>query len=208
MAQPVRLSRKLIIQMPVAAFFQAATMTDRVERLAGLPAARFTMSHEPGGRPALRADARLLGVPVHWYELPFEWVENRYWRVHRIFEGVPVRWITITTSLAALDPEHTQLDLVVEVLPRNILGRLGAVLVFGVYTLTRIVAVYRKLESRYRAQEPTLFPPALRSAVRAGALELYTRDLRATGLPPAHINRLVNHLTTGLDDEVKDMRPL
>src|SRR5690349_5253265 len=126
MPKPLRLVRRLTLNMPAEAFFEAATNTDRVEQAIGLPAARFAMAREPGGRPALRADARLFGVRVHWYELSFEWVENRYWGVRRLFEGVPLKWIDYRTTIQPLGPARIRVQIRAEVLPTNIFGRVGA----------------------------------------------------------------------------------
>ena len=207
MSQPLRFGRKITLAMPAAAFFEAGSNTDRVERAAWLPEAHFQMGREPGGRQALRADAHLFGIPVHWYELPFEWVEGRYWRVHRIFEGVPLRWITITTTLQPLGPARTRVNLQVEILPSNPLGALGAYLVFGVGVLTRMEHVYREMAQRYRAHDAVVVPIPLRPDLHPRALETRARDLRARALPPGLADRLIDHLASAPDDEVTRMRP-
>ncbi len=207
MAKSLRLTRKLTLDMPPADFFQAATMTDRVQRLTGLPPVRFTMSHEPGGRQALRAEARVLGVPVHWYELPFEWVDGRYWVVHRLFEGVPLKTIDVTTRLQPLAGARTQVEIQVDVLPTNILGRIGGFFVFGVYTLSRLARLYRTFAVRYEQQAPDVFPETHRPQVQQRVLVSRARDLRAMPVAEAGINRLLDHLAHAPDDAVIDMRP-
>ena len=207
MAKPLRLTRKLTLAMSAAAFFQAATMTDRVERVTGLPPARFTMSREPGGRQALRADARFLSVPVHWYELPFEWVDGRYWVVHRLFEGLPIRTIDVTTRLQPLADGRTEVDILVEVLPSNWLGRLGAVFVFGLYTLALLTRLYRSFATRYAARAPDLFPTMIKPVVRHTALTSRMRDLQTAPVAADGVLRLAGHLQYAPDDAVSDMRP-
>ena len=207
MVKPLRLTRRLTLDMPAAAFFQAATMTDRVERVTGLPPARFTMSREPGGRQALRADARFLGVPVHWYELPFEWVDGRYWVVHRLFEGLPIQTIDVTTRIQPVAAERTAVDILVEVLPRNWLGRIGAVFVFGFYTLTLLTRLYRSFAARYAMRVPDLFPTPLKPVVHHAALTSRMRDLQTARVAGDGILRLYNHLLHAPDDAVSDMRP-
>jgi adenylate cyclase len=208
MAKPLRLVRRLTLNMPAAAFFDAASNTDRVEQSIGLPAAHFTMSREPGGRQALRADARFLGMAVHWYELPFEWVENRYWGVRRVFEGVPLKWIDYRTSITPLGRERIRVEIRATVLPTNIFGRVGAYFVFGVYTLGHMIQLYRTFETRYSQRAPTIFPPPLHPDVDARALDVRARALHArANLPSGLAARLIAHLREAPDDDVKNMRP-
>jgi class 3 adenylate cyclase len=197
----------MTLDMPAAAFFEAASMTDRVERSAGLPRARFTPGRDPAGRPVLRADARLLGLPIHWYEQPFEWVHNRYFSVHRVFEGVPLECIDVITTLRPLGPHRVAVELRAEVMPTNILGRVGAFFVFGVYTLTRVSRLYRTFAARYTRRAATVFPLPLPPDVHQRALQQRARDLRAANLPAGLADRLIAHLATAPDDEVTNMRP-
>jgi class 3 adenylate cyclase len=197
----------MILDMPAEAFFDAATMTDRVERSTGLPKARFQATRDPQGHPALRADAKLLGIPIHWYEHPFEWVHNRYFSVHRVFEGVPLKSIDVITTVRPLGPDRSAVELRAEVVPSNILGRAGAFFVFGVYTLTRVSRLYRTFAERYRRRAGTVFPPPLPPDLHKRALEQRARDLRAPNLPPGLADRLIAHLATAPDDEVTNMRP-
>jgi len=207
MSRPLRLVRRMTLDMPAEAFFAAATMTDRVERSTGLPKARFQATRDPQGHPALRADAKLLGLPIHWYEHPFEWVHNRYFSVHRVFEGVPLQSIDVVTTVRPLGPARCAVELRADVVPSNILGRIGAFFVFGVYTLTRVDSLYRTFAARYGRRAPTIFPPPLAPDIHKRALEQRARDLRVPNLPPGLADRLIAHLATAPDDEVTNMRP-
>jgi class 3 adenylate cyclase len=208
MAKPLRLTRTLTLDITPAAFYQAASGTDRVNRLTGLPAVRFTPGLTPDGRQALRAEARMMGLSIHWYDLPFEWVENQYWIARRLMEGVPLKQVDITTTIQPLPGDRTQVRVVVDVLPSNILGRLGASLVFGTYALTRIARLYRQFAAAYQRQAPDLFPPTtMKPVIDRPALARLVRELRALPLRSEAVNRLLDYFVTAPDDAVSTMRP-
>ncbi len=74
--------------------------TDRLNRMAGLPAVRFRFEPRPSGGSERFAEIRLLGVfPIRYRELPFEWVENRRYSARREFPGGPLRWYAVTAEL-------------------------------------------------------------------------------------------------------------
>lgn len=207
MSDIVRLARKFTLAMPAAEFFQAATMTDRVQRLAGVPPGRFQPGRAPDGRPALRVDVRFGTLPAHWYELPFEWVTGHYWRSRVLFEHLPLGSVQVTTQVRALAPAETEVEIQAEVVPRTRTGRLVALLVFGGITLPRLERVYRTLAARHGRHLPEIFPAPQRPAVAPAVLAQRARALHAPGIAPALVRRLVNHLAEALDDDVIQMRP-
>src|SRR5262245_11262425 len=115
---PLHFSQTVTLDMPADAFFQAATMTDRVQRLSGLPRATQHLDRDPDGRPAVRVSMRLAGLPVAWYELPFEWVEGQFWRSRPVFPRGPVAWATFTTWVRPLAADRTEIQIDVAIGPR------------------------------------------------------------------------------------------
>ena len=87
----IRLENQHIIAFPRQFVWPVLNRTDWINRSVGLPAVSYEFARNAEGGSTVRARARLLGAEVRWQELPFEWLEPEFYRVHRLFESGPFK---------------------------------------------------------------------------------------------------------------------
>jgi class 3 adenylate cyclase len=199
---PLRYERELRLASSPAALWPAVSNTDRLNRALGLPA----VESEPEGPGfARRAKSKVLGLPVEWRELPFEFAAGRGHRVTREYASGP---LILFRGGVTLEPDGTGTRAVVfgEFTPR---GALGAALVrlTAPTAVGRMAALIRRAdESLARVGElPDL--PRARTGNDETALAARGALLRASAADPAAAERLVDHLRAAPDDEVARLRP-
>lgn len=178
--------------------------TDRTNRLVNLPA-----SEQVAFAPDLTRSihGHYLGIPVTWQEYPFEWVFEQWFAIERRFDPpVPVTRLVTRTALNPLAGGRTRVEVLVEVTPRNLLGRLGAQPVIGHKMLGDLLRVYRTIGSQL---DDVNLPPAPRRRPVLDTVRLKTcaAQLRQAGQPAELIERLVHHLSDSDDPAVLRMRP-
>src|SRR6185436_18558604 len=87
----IRLESQHVLSFPPEAVWPVLSRTDWINRSVGLPAVTYDLARNPEGGSTVRARARMLGAEVRWLELPFEWLEPEFYRVHRIFDSGPFK---------------------------------------------------------------------------------------------------------------------
>ena len=85
----VRIERYFAIPFPPAEVWPILSKTDWINRSLGLPPVTYETRPAAAGGSEVIARARLLGSELRWREHPFEWLENEFYRVHRVFERGP-----------------------------------------------------------------------------------------------------------------------
>src|SRR5215475_7407701 len=106
----------LTLDAPVERVWPLISDTDRLNRLVGLPASEQVEFDQNLTRTI---HGHYLGVPVTWYEYPFEWVFEQWYEVERAFiPPIPFKTLTTRADLTALPDGRTRVDVQVRLEPR------------------------------------------------------------------------------------------
>jgi adenylate cyclase len=180
--------------------------TDRTNRMLGLPDSNDASIQPDQSR---FINGRFLGIPVSWYEHPFEWVFEHWFEVLRVFAApFPVENLRTRTVLTPVSPQRTRVEVIVEQTARNALGGVPARLFVEQKFLADMRRVYRKLGQVAVASVEYLPPPPLQAPkLNRARLERATQSLLQNGVRPALVERLTHHLSSADDPDVIKMRP-
>lgn len=176
--------------------------TSRLNNAVGLPPVRQT------GKDGLerKVETRLYGLKLSWREPPFEWVQDRYFRVTRVFDGGPIARFEGGMTLrdedggcvVTIDSNFT---------PRN---ALGAFLIKHA-TGKQAHAQARDMVERFGASlkgAGDAFPASrTKTPADAGALARAADRLHRSEADKEIAKLLVRHVEHGYDDELSRMRP-
>jgi len=99
--------------------------TERFNKAVGLPMPDFHDEPAEGGGSRRFGQTRQLGMLLKWVENPFEWVRPVTFGVLREYTSGPLISNKSTVVLEPLDTGGTRLHHSLELLPRNVLGRVA-----------------------------------------------------------------------------------
>ena len=183
------------IPLPPADVWAFLGDTDRLNRLVDLPSIRFRPPADSAEKGHYRAETHVFGMLVTYEEFPFEWVEPRWYRVLRRFDGGPMEEIEIGVRLTPT-ATGTDLETFGRLVPRNWLASLAAK---GLARKAGEDVIRAVREYADRSKPPPLPPGAMNEALL---------DARLTPAKvPGPVERLRRHLVEGSDLEVLRMRP-
>jgi len=205
--QPVILSETCELASPPSDVWRVLADTDRLNRRIGLariearPAAK-------GIRSAARfvVATRLGGIPTEYDELPFEWIEERSFRVARRMRGGPLASMTLSMRLDKGRAEGgTRVTMSLEIVPRTSLV-LPVAWIGGRRALRRMMEVARAIDEQPgdRADGALAIPPV--SQVEHATLERARVEL-AGAAPREIVASLVEHVRSAADADCVRMRP-
>lgn len=183
--------------------------TDRFNEVTGFPAPVYTEEPLPEGGSRRLARLRQYGLPIAWYDAPFEWVRER--------EFVAVRHVTTgplayTRNVVRLEPRAGGgTDLTYEITARvgNPLGYLGIPVQIGLLLRRAFDRAFRRMDAYVQAQAAQPFATR-RTPLRAGGvarLRELAAQLVAAGHDPSLVTRLTDHIRLATDDRLTRMRP-
>ena len=202
---PVYVSSSTRLEVPPMDVWSFFADTDRMNQLIGLPAVRFSPS--PGGQKGhYRATIRILGVPVHYEELPFDWVEGRYYKATRRFARGPFESLGGGVRLEPADG-GTLLEVFAEINPRNAAGTWLARVLAPRLGNRKIISLAKRFERHYKGLGAK--PVSLSGkGVNKEQLAFRLAALKEAPLPAELVSRLGDYLATASDLEVSRLRPL
>jgi adenylate cyclase len=204
-AYSVHLETKIVLDATVERLWPLLSDTDRVNRMVGLPAFERT---EPGPDLAQVINGHYLGVPVRWREYPFEWVYEQEFSVERAFEPpLPIERLVTRTRLLPLPGDKTQVEVTVDMAPRNVVGALGGRLIVAQQMLRDLRAAYRTLGVLANNAADIPRPSRRRVEFNTARLDQALARLRQNQVPDRLIERLRTHLQQADDPAVLKMRP-
>jgi class 3 adenylate cyclase len=160
---------------------------------------------EANARRRLRL--RRLGIPIEWEEEPFEWLRPQRFGVVRRYAGGPIAEMRVQARLEEREGGGTSLDYDVRVLPRNLLGRLAALVQIGLLSRIRFGRAFRAYDRRATASEPEAERPARLAPGAGERLRRGAEELRRRGLDPPLVESLVRLLERGDDQALERLRP-
>jgi class 3 adenylate cyclase len=197
--------RTLVLNLPRADVWRMASDTARFNQAVGLPPITFTRA-EGRGPSYLLARTRYLGIPLQWYEHPFNWVYQEQFTVVRSFVGTPLRAIRTSMRFADHGPGRTLVAIRVEIAPRTLFGWVAARTMVGSKLLRDAVRVFCGFEDAAAAPVET-YPRLERATVRVAELRRLGERLRTTGCDQTLIGRFLSHIEHAPDDAVAAIRP-
>ncbi len=192
--------------------------TNRFNRDVGLPPVRDARRDgETLENARRRLRLRVLGVPLEWEELPFEWLRPVEFGVVRRYARGPLREMRVRATLEDRGGGRTLLRYRVAAEPRGLAGLLAAALQIGVVSRVTFGRVFRSYAGEVRhaavARSTTADSstgsatggPAARRSDGAGARARSV--LVDAGAPPELAGRLLDHLRHGDDLGLARIRP-
>jgi adenylate cyclase len=201
----INLDKTLILDAPVERVWPLISDTDRVNRLIGLPASEQVEFDQNLTRTI---HGHYFGVPVTWYEYPFEWVFEQWYESERAFNfPIPFKRLITRVGLAALPGGRTQVDVQVRLEPRYIGGGLASRLLVGWRMINDLARVYRSFGEQAKAAGQIAPTPLRKPVVDSDRLTLGAQRLRQFAVAPRLIERLATHLRSAEDPDVLKMRP-
>jgi len=190
--------------------------TDRVNNAIGLPAVRYKTFQDPKLGMRRIATVRAMGMTMEWEEHPYEWIEGRRLSVLRQFQSGPFDWFT---NVVELNPQSDGGTLVVQTLqmvPRNLMGKLFARFQIGNKSERNFGRVYEKideyLQSKSNSSTTANAFAATKAITREQKRRLSERFSRvrtsASAIDPKVLDTLEQYLEFATDLEVARLRPL
>jgi class 3 adenylate cyclase len=201
MGQPVHVSAKSHLKVPLDALWAFLSDTERLNRAVALPPVSFVPVPDPQKKGYYKAEATYLGMRMTYDELPFEWVKGRYYQVERRYSAGPLERFVGGMRFAASNG-GTELEAYAELNPRNL---------FGVF-LAKVVAPKKAaqdmmdLAKAFERQITENGPPAALPDSRDLHPDLLDTRLATLQDMPA-LRKLREHVLTASDLEVVRMRP-
>src|SRR6185295_13501902 len=118
---PVNVSAKSQLKVPLDALWTFLSDTERLNRAADLPPVTFVPLPDPQKKGYYKAEATYLGMKMTYDELPFEWVKGRFFQVERRYASGPLEKFVGGMRFAASNG-GTELEVFAQLQPRNIMG--------------------------------------------------------------------------------------
>lgn len=202
----LRFTRKLILNVPAPDLWQIIAHTNEVNQLAGMSAVNFTPTLGIDGEIVMNAASRS-SRPLHWQEMPYEWIKGEYFSVQRIYQGSPFVQYNYSNRLQPLSDTQTELEIEIELEPRNFVGATFAPFVTGQVVMDKIVKAYLRLEKNYQCRLPQIFPISETSPANKVQLEYLLANLTQLNFEASLVEKLANHLKAASENDVTKMRP-
>lgn len=201
---PIPVVRELTLPVPPEALWPEISNTNRLNRAVGIPA---QMKGEPAEGYSRMVSSSLFGLPLRWKELPFEWIDARYFKVVREFASGPIARFEGGMELAP-EGSGTKLRLVSEFTPRGAVGDFLIRHVIGKKALDDAERVVREIGDNLARGSEYCFPAKrTKTPLDAGALARRGEALKAMACDERIVARLLEHLERAHDDELASMRP-
>ena len=204
----IRLESQHFLSFPREAVWLVLSRTDWINRSVGLPPVSYEFTRNAEGGSTIQARARMLGMDMRWQELPFEWLEPEFYRVHRLYDSGPFKEGFFGMDLHAESEHRTRAVFFAEVEPRNGFTRWIAEHVIGPKTARDMGRIIAQTEDFLSGQAAVPIPKLPVHPVNENAFAAGLEKLRASGQPLDLTERLVNLLRDSPDVSVSHMRPL
>jgi class 3 adenylate cyclase len=201
MGQPINVSAKAHLKVPLDALWSFLSDTERLNRAVDLPPVTFVPLPDPQKKGYYKAEATYLGMKMTYDELPFEWVKGRYFQVERRYAAGPLERFIGGMRFSASNG-GTDLEVFAEMNPRNILGTFLAKKVAPKKAAQDMMDLAKAFERQVAESGPPAGLPQSRD-LHPELLDTRLATLKEMkGIP-----KLREHLLTASDLEVVRMRP-
>lgn len=199
----ISLSEKVRLNVPIGALWTYLRNTDQLNRSIGLYPVSFEPDRDPDKKGHYRAVTKALGlIPLRYEEFPFEWVENRYYKVLRVFESGPFRWISGGIRVKALDP-GVELEVFADVEPRFRIAGILAKVALHKMAIKDVIQFAKTFEDRW-LQKASITPP--KAEINYAVLDARAAALKSDFKQAELVNKLIDALKMLSDIDVTRMR--
>lgn len=197
--------KEVRLDVPARELWPLVSNTGRFNRSLGLP--KMTVLGPSAAEPfAKDVVARLYGLPLRWRELPFDWVEGRFFNAVRVFERGP--FLRFEGGMR-LEPEGKGTLVTVEFAftPRNALGKFLVERAVGRRALADAEAMLRRFQASLAGQGEAFPPRRTKSPPDAAALARKAEALHELPVDRDAASRLLHFIDHAYDDELARLRP-
>jgi hypothetical protein len=179
----IRLESQHDLAFSREAVWPVLSRTDWLNRSLGLPAVDYHLERRAEGGSRAAARARVFGQEMRWLELPFEWLEPEFYRVHRIFEAGPFLEARMGMDFAD-HADGTRVVVYSELVPRNVLGKWLAQRLLGPKTQRDMRRIVAHTAEFLRGASQVALPRLPVQPVNETVLQNGLRKLLENGQPP------------------------
>ena len=204
----IRLESQHDIAFPREAIWPVLSKTDWLNRSLGLPAVKYDIEPRAEGGSVTKARARIVGMEMRWRELPFEWLEPEFYRVHRIFETGPFAEAWMGMDLHEQPGGGTRVVAYSEMATRNVFGKWLARWLLGPKAKRDMRGIIAHTEEFLRGRAKVVLPGLPAHPVNEAELQTGLKKLGETGQPADLVRRLGEFLRESPDVELSHIRPL
>jgi adenylate cyclase len=204
----IRLETRHKFSSPREAVWSCLSKTDWLNRALGLPPVTYETGPRPEGGSWMTAEAKLPWGRLRWRELPFEWVEPRFYSVRRLFMSGPFIEARMGIDFHSEPDGGTSVISFSELHPRNVLGKWLAGGILGKRLTAQMAGILDHAAQFLRGRAKIPFPGLPLQPPFEGALRAALDKLERSGQPRALIARLETLLRETPDVEISHMRPL
>ncbi|MBI4345347.1 MAG: hypothetical protein HY553_00720 [Elusimicrobia bacterium] len=203
----VRLRDESKVGLPPSRLWPVLSNTNRFNKSIGWPAVQLD-PHGSASDFSMRVSADLGLFSLEWQELPFEWIEGRYFTLTRIFSSGPLQRFEARVEL---EPEGADSSKLVIEGAFHARGELWAWLLerlVGRKTLRDLRGLARRVEQAAKGELTDVFP--MRRVATPTNPDALARGLSRLAEAPLHggaRERLALLLADGFDDELFGLRP-
>jgi class 3 adenylate cyclase len=182
--------------------------TDWLNRSFGLPPVNYDIEPQAEGGSSVTARARIFGQEMRWRELPFEWLEPEFYRVHRIFETGPFTEARMGVDFHEQPGGVTRVVAYSELAPRNVFGKWLARRLLGPKAKRDMQRIAAHIEEFLRGRVRVVLPRLPVQPVNEVALQSGLKKLADAGQPAELVGRFESFLRESPDVELSHIRPL
>ncbi|MHB8521052.1 MAG: DUF5939 domain-containing protein [Limisphaerales bacterium] len=207
MAAPVMIEHFLDLAFPPGEVWPILSKTDWINRALGLPPVSYDIQPLPEGGSSVTAKARLFGMELRWQELPFEWLENEFYRVRRVFEAGPLAEADLGVEFRPQGERGTRLRVCSALTPRHAVGAWLMRNILGPKSARDMRTIVAHVEDHLRGQKPVALPKLPRTPVAAPALADGLEKLRGVQPLEELVRRLEQMLREAPDVDLAHIRP-
>jgi class 3 adenylate cyclase len=204
----IRLENRHKFSSPREVVWPCLSKTDWLNRALGLPSVDYQTAPRPEGGSWMTAEAKVPWGRLRWRELPFEWVEPRFYSVRRIFASGPFIEARMGIDFHGEPDGGTSVISFSELQPRNVFGKWLAGGILGKKLSSQMAAILEHAAQFLRGHAKLPFPRLPLQPPFEGALRAALEKLEHAGQPRALITRLEMLLRETPDVEISHMRPL
>jgi len=208
MQQVVETEAVFEVAFPRERVWPILSKTDWINRSMALPPVKYDITPATGGGSNVRARARFMGLEMRWEERPFQWLENEFYEVERIFESGPIARAFVVWEFSESREGATQIRILMKLTPRHGVGALVCKHALAPKATRDVGAVVRHVEEYLRGDKPIVLPKLPRRAVTEDSFQSALAKLRQSAQPAELVDRLAAMVREAPDVIATRIRPL
>ena len=207
MPAPIHTESVREVPFPPEKVWPVLSKTDWINRALGLPPIQYEIRPLPEGGSAVIAQAKFFGLQLRWQEIPFEWLENEFYCVHRVFERGPIAEGNMGVRFVATNDGKTQVRIFSEFTPRTRVGAWIIRRVLAPKSERGMIEVVEHVAKYLGGRKSVALPKLPKKPVSESALIKGLAELRAATQDASLVGRIDVLLRESPDVELSHIRP-